>query len=147
LRVIYLEPGVERPVNYTFEPPLGVPWNTGVLAPQRVTMRNGHRLTATGELSLDVSGFQPIRHRTALALEDFADDDKIRSIYYPEAERALTPMEQLPLALCDARSISPKELIPSDLVYQHMVGETYSFLHNPEVGSIATTNDDSRKIC
>jgi hypothetical protein len=58
LRAIYLEPGLERPVNYTFEPPPGVPWNTGVLAPQRVT-----------------------------------------------------------------------------------------FLHNPEVGSIATTNDDSRKIC
>jgi hypothetical protein len=204
----YLAPGVARPVNYTFEPPAGVPWNTGVLAPQQVTIRNGRPLAAAGELSLDASGFQHLKHRSALVPEDFADDEKIRSIYYAEAEqvlleatdaekivifdhtvrdsehgsrdravglrepvrrihndqtfvsapkrvlahlpadeaerrlkgrfaiinlwRAITPVEQLPLALCDARSIEAAELIPSDLVYKHMVGETYSFLHNPE---------------
>jgi hypothetical protein len=204
----YLESGVERPVNYTFEPPPGVPWNTGALVPQKVIIRNGRPLAAAGELSLDASGFQYLNHRSALAPDDFTDDEKIRAIYYPEAEkvliaatgaekivffdhtvrdsqhgsrdrsvglrepvrrihndqtfvsapkrvhahlppdeaeqrlqhrfaiinlwRAITPVEQLPLALCDARSISTKELIPSDLVYQHMVGETYSLLHNPD---------------
>ena len=41
-------------------------------------------------------------------------------------------MEQLPLALCDARSIATDDLVPSDLVYPDKVGEIYSFLHNAE---------------
>jgi hypothetical protein len=42
------------------------------------------------------------------------------------------PVESSPLALCDAQSISPRELIPTDLVYPNKVGETYSFVYNPE---------------
>ncbi|MBB3181459.1 CmcJ/NvfI family oxidoreductase [Variovorax sp. Sphag1AA] len=45
--------------------------------------------------------------------------------------RPLATVEQWPLALCDARSIVPGDLVPSDLVYRDKVGETYSFLHNP----------------
>ena len=41
-------------------------------------------------------------------------------------------MERLPLALCDARSISSNDLVPSDLVYPDKVGETWSFTWNPE---------------
>jgi len=37
-----------------------------------------------------------------------------------------------PLALCDARSISARDLIPSDLVYRDKVGETYSFTFSSE---------------
>ncbi|GAB2888827.1 CmcJ/NvfI family oxidoreductase [Paraburkholderia jirisanensis] len=36
-----------------------------------------------------------------------------------------------PLALCDSRSIDPRDLVPSDLVYGDKVGETYAFVHNP----------------
>lgn len=43
-----------------------------------------------------------------------------------------TRAESSPLALCDAQSISARELIPTDLVYPDKVGETYSFVHNPE---------------
>jgi hypothetical protein len=42
------------------------------------------------------------------------------------------PAVSTPLALCDARSITPRELIPTDLVYPDKVGETYSFLFSPE---------------
>ena len=45
--------------------------------------------------------------------------------------RPLATVEQLPLALCDARSIAPEDLVTSDLVYPDKVGETYAFLHNP----------------
>jgi hypothetical protein len=45
--------------------------------------------------------------------------------------RPLATVEQWPLALCDARSIAPEDLVPSDLVYRDKVGETYGFLHNP----------------
>jgi hypothetical protein len=41
------------------------------------------------------------------------------------------PVETAPLALCDARSISRDDLVPSDLVYRDKVGETYAFRHNP----------------
>lgn len=41
------------------------------------------------------------------------------------------PIQSTPLALCDARSIEPKDFVPSDLIYRDKVGETYRFLHNP----------------
>ncbi|HMC45008.1 MAG TPA: CmcJ/NvfI family oxidoreductase, partial [Caballeronia sp.] len=45
--------------------------------------------------------------------------------------RPLDVVEQLPLALCDARSIAASDLVPSDLVYKDKVGETFSFTYNP----------------
>jgi hypothetical protein len=41
------------------------------------------------------------------------------------------PVATAPLAVCDARSISREDLVPSDLVYRDKVGETYAFRHNP----------------
>jgi hypothetical protein len=200
----YLRAGEGRPVSYTFEPPPGVPWTSGALEPQRVTIRDARPLAAAGELSLDKGGFERISH--ASALTDFSDDAAIRSIYYSESEqvllkatgaekvvvfdhtlrdslsgsrataslrepvrrvhndqtfisgprrvrdhlpaneaaqrlkrrfaiinlwRPLDVVEQLPLALCDARSIAASDLVPSDLVYKDKVGETFSFTHNP----------------
>lgn len=42
------------------------------------------------------------------------------------------PLLDSPLAVCDATSISFDDLVPSDLVYQHRVGETYSVKYNPD---------------
>jgi hypothetical protein len=36
------------------------------------------------------------------------------------------PLKDSPLAVCDARSVAFEELVPSDLVYRHRVGETYA---------------------
>lgn len=41
------------------------------------------------------------------------------------------PVQTWPLALCDASSIQPDDLLPTDLVYADKVGETYSLVHNP----------------
>jgi hypothetical protein len=41
------------------------------------------------------------------------------------------PIQESPLALCDARSIAQEDVVPTDLVYPHRVGETYSFTYNP----------------
>ncbi len=41
------------------------------------------------------------------------------------------PVQQAPLAMCDARSIEIQDLNPSDLVYRDWTGETYSFAYNP----------------
>jgi hypothetical protein len=42
------------------------------------------------------------------------------------------PVRDAPLALCDARSIAPKDLVASDLVYRDRIGETYQVTYNPE---------------
>jgi hypothetical protein len=39
-------------------------------------------------------------------------------------------VQNWPLAMCDAQSIDPADLIPTDLVYPDKVGETYSFRYN-----------------
>jgi hypothetical protein len=42
------------------------------------------------------------------------------------------PLKDSPLAVCDARTVRPDQLIGSDLVYPHRVGETYSVKFSPE---------------
>ena len=41
------------------------------------------------------------------------------------------PLRDAPLAVCDSRTVDPKDLVPSDLVYRERVGETYSVKFNP----------------
>jgi hypothetical protein len=41
------------------------------------------------------------------------------------------PLEDWPLALCDACSVTPGDLIATDLFYKDRTGETYSVKHNP----------------
>jgi len=41
------------------------------------------------------------------------------------------PLEDAPLAVCDARTIASDDLIASDLIYPDRVGETYSVAYNP----------------
>jgi hypothetical protein len=41
------------------------------------------------------------------------------------------PLRDAPLAVCDAASVAPGDLVPQDLVYQDRVGEIYALTHNP----------------
>jgi hypothetical protein len=41
------------------------------------------------------------------------------------------PLLDMPLAVADAQSVRPEQLIPSDLVYKDRVGETYSVTYDP----------------
>ncbi len=41
------------------------------------------------------------------------------------------PVETAPLALADARSVEPKDLVASDLIYPDRVGEIYQVAYNP----------------
>jgi hypothetical protein len=41
------------------------------------------------------------------------------------------PLLDAPLAVCDARSVEREDLVPSDLIYQHRIGETYSVTYRP----------------
>jgi len=204
----YLRANGLRPVNYTYEPPPGVPRNSGEVDTRRVTIRNARYAPSNAGLTLDRSGFQLVQYRSALtSVNDYRDADKVKTTYYPEVEALLrrvtgaqkvvvfdhtlrdgTPehgiegvrepvrrvhddqtfksaplrvprhlpreeadqrlqrrfaiinfwrpigetVQSAPLALCDARSIDPADLLPSDLVYPEWTGETYSFAWNPE---------------
>lgn len=41
------------------------------------------------------------------------------------------PLLDAPLAVCNAGSVAPTDLVPSDLVYPHRTGETYAVTYNP----------------
>ncbi len=41
------------------------------------------------------------------------------------------PVEEIPLAVCDASSISEADLIPTDLIYRDRLGEIYNFSYSP----------------
>jgi hypothetical protein len=41
------------------------------------------------------------------------------------------PLLDMPLAVADARSVRPEQLIPCDLIYEHRVGETYGVTYDP----------------
>jgi hypothetical protein len=42
------------------------------------------------------------------------------------------PIQQAPLAVCDARTIRPADLVPTDLRYRDRKGEVYSLAFSPE---------------
>jgi hypothetical protein len=199
----YLAPMLERPRNYTFEPPAGVPRSNTVHEAHRVAIHDARPVA--DRVSLDANGFALVNHRSAV--RDFFDDEEVRRVYYPEVERVMKqatgawrvhifdhttrrrvegaqdrsdaprqpvqrvhidhtassgpqrvrdllpdeadellkgrvqvinlwrpikgPVQDSPLAVCDATTIDGGDLVPSDLVYQHRVGETYSVKYNP----------------
>lgn len=42
------------------------------------------------------------------------------------------PIQESPLAVCDAQSIAPTDLVAGDLVYRDHVGETYLVTYNSQ---------------
>jgi hypothetical protein len=157
-------------------------------------------------VSLDREGFALVRQKSSV--KDFYDEDEVKKVYYPEAERLITaataadrvfvfdhtvrkrvqgaadrdgglrqpvarvhvdhteksgpqrvrdlipdeaeellkgrlqiinlwrpirgPLLDSPLAVCDARTVKPEDLVASDLVYPDRIGETYSVKYSPD---------------
>jgi len=76
-----------RPVNYTFDPPAGVPRSSGEIDARVVTIRDARRFSA---LTLDVSGFEMIWHRSTLTdWASFTNVELVKAIDYPEIETSL----------------------------------------------------------
>jgi hypothetical protein len=200
----YLVPIAEKPRTYTYDPPSGLPRSNAAYEARRLPIYDVRSLAS--EISLDGEGFAIIRHRSVV--RDFFDDQEVRRVYYPEAERLIAewtgasrvfifdhtqrrrvrgaedrspgtprqpatrvhvdhtaksgpqrvrdflgdeaedllrgrvqvinlwrpirgPLRDAPLAVCDATSVAPNDLVPSDLVYPNRVGETYAVTYNP----------------
>src|SRR5262249_47110173 len=84
-QVNYLTPMAEEPVNYTCQPPAGVPWRSGRPEPHRIEVRDARTLATRP--SLDEQGFTLIARGTSVA--NFYDAAEVRSVYYPEVEELL----------------------------------------------------------
>ncbi len=200
----YLKPIAERPRYYAYETEPGETRSNMTADPHTVRIRSMRPIR--DELDLDRQGFAMVDHQTAV--KDFWDDDEVRRVYYPEAERVIAevtgasrvfifdhlqrrrvpglkdrssggprqpatrvhvdhtarsgpqrvrdllpdeaeellkgrvqvinlwrpirgPLQDSPLAVCDARTVAFEDLVPSDLVYRERVGETYSVKWNP----------------
>lgn len=199
----YWAPSNVRPRTYAYEPPNGEPKTTIVPEPHALPIYNTRSIL--DNLSLDKEGFALARQKSGV--KDFYDDEDVKNVYYPEAERLLKevtgasrvfvfdhtvrkrveggadttklrqpvgrvhvdhtaksgpqrvrdlipedadellkgrvqiinlwrpirgPLQDSPLALCDAQTVRFEELVPTDLVYQHRIGETYSVKYSPE---------------
>ena len=76
-----------RPVNYTFDPPPGVPRNSGVVDERSVTIYNARLARA---LTLESNGFELVEHHSALGhWETFQNRELVETIDYPEVSAAL----------------------------------------------------------
>jgi hypothetical protein len=200
----YLAPAPDRPRTYTFDPPSGEPRSNIVPEPHSLPIHDVRPISQT--VSLDREGFALVRQKSSV--KDFYDEDEVKNVYYPEAERLIKaatgadrvfvfdhtvrkrvqgaadrdgglrqpvarvhvdhtdrsgpqrvrdlipdeaeqllkgrvqiinlwrpirgPLLDSPLAVCDARSVQPGDLVASDLVYPQRVGETYSVKYNPD---------------
>ncbi len=81
----YLTPMADRPRNYTFDPPPGVPRSNVVPETHHVPVQDVRPIAS--DVSLDREGFAVLRHRSAV--RDFYDEAELRRTYYPEAERVI----------------------------------------------------------
>lgn len=97
----------------------------------------------TGELDLSVQR-QPVA-RAHVDQTEKSGPQRVRDIMGDQAEELLSrraavinvwrPVGHVardwPLALGDGRSIDPADLMPTDLIFPHRPGETYSLAYNP----------------
>jgi hypothetical protein len=103
---------------------------------------NVRRASVTGPAADGVQG--PVRY----AHNDYTErssPQRVRDLLGDEAESLLRrrfavinvwkpirgPVQDAPLAFCDARSIEPADLVPTDLHYRDRTGEVYSLTFNP----------------
>ena len=79
----YLVPTAEKPFTRTYDPPPGIARTNTAYAGHPFAVRNARPIAA--DLSLDREGFALVSHKTAI--RDFDNEDELRRVYYPEAER------------------------------------------------------------
>jgi hypothetical protein len=84
----YLVPMAEKPVYYVNETPPGLPQHSGTFEARRVPIRNARSIVQN--VSLDREGFAFATHQSAV--QNFYDNDEVRRVYYPEAEKLLTDL-------------------------------------------------------
>jgi hypothetical protein len=71
--------------------------------------------------------------RLRLLYPDEADELLARRVAIVNLWRPIrSPVLDWPLAVCDARTVAPKDLVASDLLFRERRGETYNVAYNPD---------------
>src|SRR3954468_22183422 len=81
----YLGATAERPRYYAYDRAESDPPPVMPLEPHRMQIHDLRPIAH--ELSLDAQGFALVEQRSAV--RDFWDDDEVRRVYYPEADRVI----------------------------------------------------------
>lgn len=81
----YMAPMAQRPRYLAYDPEPGEARSNMTADPHVVPIRDMRPIQS--ELDLDREGFALVEHRSAV--QDFWDNDEVRRVYYPEAERFL----------------------------------------------------------
>jgi hypothetical protein len=98
-------------------------------APQAFGRMEGHRPGAAGRVHCDFTATSA-RRRLEQELGEYAAGVARYSIV--NLWRSIRhPVLDAPLALCDARSADPADLVASDIFYPDRQGEIYQAMHNP----------------
>eukprot|EP00245_Coleochaete_scutata_P016289 TRINITY_DN753_c0_g1_i1.p1 TRINITY_DN753_c0_g1~~TRINITY_DN753_c0_g1_i1.p1 ORF type:complete len:304 (-),score=54.10 TRINITY_DN753_c0_g1_i1:915-1826(-) len=78
----YLKGSDEKLYTYLHPPPPGMPYKNTVEDPRVLDVHNMRHVAH--KLDIEKNGFEATVLYTSLPYEGFGDDDKIRSVYYPE---------------------------------------------------------------
>ncbi|MQA41108.1 CmcJ/NvfI family oxidoreductase [Rugamonas aquatica] len=98
--------------------------------PQAFGRIEGQRPGAAGRVHCD---FTPASARRRLELELRGDTEYVQRYSIINLWRSIRhPVLDAPLAVCDARSATPADLVASDIFYPERNGEIYQAVHNSE---------------
>jgi len=84
----YIAPTREKPRTYTYDPPAGVPRTTVINETHTVHIADARPII--GDVTLDGEGFGLVTQPSAV--RDFYDDEQVRTVYYPEAEKLIADL-------------------------------------------------------
>lgn len=98
--------------------------------PQAFGRIEGQRPGAAGRVHCD---FTPVSARRRLELELQGDTTQVQRYSIINLWRPIRhPVLDAPLAVCDARSATPADLVASDIFYPERNGEIYQAVHNTD---------------
>ena len=105
-----------------------------------------HTLRTANEDDRQARKLREVVQRVHNDYTEWSGQQRVRDLLPDEAEELLTrrfaivqvwrpirhPVETFPLAICDARSVAPDDLVVSERRYPNRVGQTYAVTYNPD---------------
>jgi hypothetical protein len=104
-----------------------------------------HTLRTADDAQREAKKIREVVFRVHNDYTEWSGPQRVRDLLAQEAEALLRrrfaiiqvwrpirhPVESFPLAICDARSLSPRDLVVSERRYPDRVGQTYALTYNP----------------
>jgi len=105
-----------------------------------------HTLRTANEDDRQARKLREVVQRVHNDYTEWSGQQRVRDLLPDEAEELLKrrfaivqvwrpirhPVETFPLAICDARSVAPEDLVVSERRYPNRIGQTYAVTYNPD---------------